>query len=108
MKIDAVNSQITMPNSGGQTAPVDKSTVQTAPAGSLDHKQVAKLAEKLNKDAETTNQQIRFAVYKDTHRVILEVVDKNTNNVVSTIPPEQILKMMASVDEELKVIDHKI
>jgi flagellar protein FlaG len=75
----------------------------------INFSQLNKAVDVLNKKAEQEeNYDVRFAMYKDTNRVIVQVVDKITNKVISTFPPEQILKMAEMVDQEFKVIDKKI
>lgn len=51
------------------------------------------------------NREVRFAIFDGTHRIMIEVVDKTTNQVVATFPPKQILKMAATMEQDL--IDQK-
>lgn len=107
MKIDRVSSSGTMQSAenvaDNNEANVEKSAAETSSF------QLSKAIELLNKKAdEKENYDVRFAMYKDTNRVIVQVVDKTTNEVITTYPPKQILKMAEMVEEEFKIIDKKI
>lgn len=113
MRINAVNSRdITL--TGGESkaafaAVSDQAAVNSTQTGDKDiDRRLAAAAERLNKAAAQTNRQIRFAVHKDTHRVMLEVVDSKTNKVLATFPPTQILDMIASLESDGKLLDKKI
>ncbi len=74
----------------------------------VDSIQLDKAVDALNDRAKKANYAVQFAVYKDTNRIIVQVVDKTNNQVVSTYPPKQILEMARMVDQEFKVLDKKI
>lgn len=59
-----------------------------------------KAVDDLNNVAETLNRAVRFAIYDGTHRIVVQVVDKQTNEVVATFPPKQILKMAATFNQD--------
>jgi len=110
MKIDMVNSSGTTQNAENRTSeeiskiPKDKGNLP----GEIDPSQLKDAVDKLNKKAEETNYDVRFALYKDLNRIIVQVVDKTTQEVVSTFPPKQILEMARMVDQEFKLLDKKI
>jgi len=107
MKIDRVSSSGTMQNSENIVDNAEMNKEKNAVE--INSFQLGKAVDILNKKAEQEeNYDVRFAMYKDTNRVIVQVVDKITNQVISTFPPEQILKMAEMVDQEFKVIDKKV
>ena len=59
-----------------------------------------KAVEKLNSDAEAKNRQVRFALHKETNRIMIEVVDSATKQIVATFPPKQILDMVAAFEQD--------
>jgi len=107
MKIDRVSSSGAVQNADNLT---DNAEINKADnTEQINSFQLGKAIDVLNKKAEEEkNYDVRFAMYKDTNRVIVQVVDKITNQVISTFPPEQILKMAEMVDQEFKIIDKKI
>ena len=102
MKIDVVNSTVAPVKPGQQLAVSVNviSVTDTKTAKSVVSPNLAKAVDKLNKEAETLNREVRFAIYTGTHRIMIEVVDKQTNQVVATFPPKQILQMAAAIDQE--------
>jgi flagellar protein FlaG len=110
MKIDMVNSSGTMRNIENRTSEEvlkiqkDKGNFP----GEVDPSQLKDAVDKLNQKAEEKNYDVQFAVYKDTNRIIVQVVDKTTKDVVSTFPPKQILELARVVDQEFKILDKKI
>ncbi len=111
MKIDAVNSPVMMQNVENRTNNEQVSTIKKDTdklPGEINSSKLQEAVDKLNKKSEETNYAVQFAVYKDTNRIIVQVVDKTTKEVVSTYPPKQILEMARMVDQEFKVLDKKI
>ncbi|AJQ26076.1 flagellar protein FlaG [Pelosinus fermentans] len=107
MKIDRVSSSGTMQNTDNMPDNVEMDKAKNA--AEVNSFQLSKAVDILNKKAEEEKKyDVRFAMYKDTNRVIVQVVDKITNQVISTYPPQQILKMAEMVEQELKIIDKKI
>jgi flagellar protein FlaG len=114
MKIDAVNSPRTMQpveNKANDATinKIDDATIsKTKDTDKIDSSKVIKAVDTLNTKAEEIKYDVRFAVNKEPHRIIIEVVDKSNNQVISTIPSKQILEMAAMVDEDFKLLDKKI
>ncbi|MDR3562381.1 MAG: flagellar protein FlaG [Negativicutes bacterium] len=104
----AVNGVSVADTKSGKVNPIavtDKQNGKATPVSVADTKNgddthLAKVVKNLNKEAETLNREVRFAIFDGTHRVMIEVVDKQTNQVVATFPPKQILKMAAAMDKE--------
>ncbi len=109
MKVNAVNSTVTPPNTEQKPAVAVNTgaTDESQKAAGANPAKLVEAVEKLNKDAEASNREVRFALYKDTHRIFVEVVDKNTKQVVATFPPKQILKMAESLEQEAKQVHNK-
>jgi uncharacterized FlaG/YvyC family protein len=104
MKIDAVNSAVAPLYTEQQQAAAAKAgaTVAAAPNATANTHpdRLVQAVEKLNNSAEAANRQVRFALYNQSRRIIVEVVDKKTDEVVATFPPEQILKMAEAIEQE--------
>lgn len=77
-------------------------TQVTPPVDNLSDSTAAELdsvVEDLNKTVEALNKGLEFKVHEDTKRVIVTVVNKDTDEVIREIPPEKILDMMAKINE---------
>ncbi|SFL44989.1 flagellar protein FlaG [Pelosinus propionicus] len=106
MKIDRVNSVEAVQTIEKKIDSVKAS--ETKSADEIDVSQLDKAIDTLNKKAEKNHYDVRFSVYKDSNRIVIEVVDKTNDQVISTFPPKQILEMALMVDKEFKVLDKKI
>ena len=103
MKIDAISSAPASFVADSQTPAAVKAGATDEPKnGDKKTARLIKSVEILNDNAEANERQIRFAFYKDTHRIFVEVVDKETNQVVVTYPPEQILQMAEALQQQSK------
>jgi len=54
----------------------------------------AEIAKSMNEIASVFNTSLSFFVDKPTGKTVIRVMDKNTNQVVRQIPPEQMLKLI--------------
>lgn len=51
---------------------------------------------------------LEFSIHDETKQIIVEVIDRNTKEVVREIPPEKVLDMMAQLEEYMGLfIDEK-
>jgi flagellar protein FlaG len=80
------------------------STVQPAPASSeitADQRQIVQAVKALNatemfgEDSELT-----FVLDRETHRPLVRIIDKKTNEVIRQIPPEYALRMAEYLEIE--------
>ena len=68
-----------------------------------------KSAEGMNKFLELNFTSLKFQVHEDLDRLFVEIVDKNTQEVVREIPPKEFLDMVASMlDFVGLLVDKKI
>lgn len=102
MQVSAVNSG---PGNLKQEQPAAAvkagATGEAKTAEDLELGKVKKAVEFLNENAEANSRQTRFALYGDTQRIYVEVVDKDTNQVVATYPPKQILQMAEALQKQV-------
>ena len=59
------------------------------------------IADKL---AKAFNRGIKFQVHEQTEEIYVEIIDKDTGEVIKQIPPEEMLRIAASVQEFLGLI----
>lgn len=106
MNIDRVNSLGTTQTPENKENKVEDN--KTKNVETVDSLQLEKAVDALNDKAKEKNYAVQFAIYKDTNRIIVQVVDKTNKQVISTFPPKQILEMARMVDKEFKVLDKRI
>lgn len=63
--------------------------------------------EKLNKTAKLFNRFLKFSIHEATNRTMISVIDTNTNKVIREIPGEEVLDMVAKMQEYLGMIFDK-
>lgn len=74
-----------------------------------DTKNVKQAVDKLNKTARIFNKRFHFSIHEATHRVMVQVIDTETNKVINEFPPKKVLDLIASVEDLLGlVVDKKI
>lgn len=69
---------------GGETHPVDRNDLAAA-------------VDILNQAVKPVDQGLRFRLHEDTKILQVEVVNRQTNEVIRTIPPDEILDLMARI-----------
>lgn len=52
---------------------------------------------KMNQAAETFNVGLRFRTHEATERIIVQVINRDSQEVVREIPPERVLNMVAQI-----------
>lgn len=55
--------------------------------------------EKLNKTFQLYNKHLKFSVHKESGRVMVQVIDNATGEVIREIPPKKILDMLAKIQQ---------
>jgi len=66
------------------------------------------LAEKMNAAAELFNKAVEFKVFEG-NRIIIRVIDKTTDEVITEFPPERLLEALRSMERSLGLlIDEKV
>ena len=54
---------------------------------------------KLRKAGDLFNRRLDFQVDKDTQRIVVKVIDTETDKVIKEIPPEQLVQLAAKIQE---------
>lgn len=63
----------------------------------------------LNAAFKYVNERLEFSVHEETNRIMVKVYDKDTDEVLREIPPEQILDMVAEMQKFVGLfVDKKV
>lgn len=65
----------------------------------IDPEVFAKIVDELKKDFHVFNTAISFTVDKDTGDTIIQILDRETNEVIRQIPPNEMLRLAARLSE---------
>lgn len=60
---------------------------------------VQEAVDDINKVLHYLNERLEFSVHEETNRIIVRVLDRETEEVLREIPPEQILDLVAKLQE---------
>ncbi len=93
-----------------QKAQLAKESVEKTPKEKFSQKKeenVDEAVDKLNKAAQVFDRSIRFQVHKKTNRTMVSVVDTTTDKVIRQIPNEEVLNLVAKMDDYMGLIFDK-
>ncbi|SDH64436.1 flagellar protein FlaG [Alteribacillus bidgolensis] len=75
----------------------------------LDPKELQEQADGMNKMLEASYTDLKFNVHEDLDRIYVQVLERETEEVVREIPPEKFLDMVASMLEQVGIlVDEKV
>ncbi|MCP4726112.1 MAG: flagellar protein FlaG [bacterium] len=75
----------------------------------IDTDVLEKIAEELNEDFRIFNATISFSVDKDTGTTVVRIFDRDTEEVIRVIPPEELLSLAAKLTDIIgRLVDKKI
>ena len=97
---DTVNVQTSQPQAASQTQTL-------AEQQSAENEKLKKAIEKMNE--QLPHSEAKFGIHEATNRVMIKLVDKDTQEVIKEIPPEKTLDMLAKSMEIAGVlVDQKL
>ncbi len=70
------------------------------PLGEWDGSNIEQLDEailQMNQAAQALNVELRFSIHEGTDRIMVQVVDKQSQEVIREMPPERVLNMVAQI-----------
>lgn len=70
-----------------------------APAEEPSRHEVSNAVEGMNAFLGSANSHIQFAMHEGSHRMMVEVIDNQTQQVVKTIPSKELLDLAAKIGE---------
>ncbi|MGB9744518.1 MAG: flagellar protein FlaG [Desulfurella sp.] len=74
---------------------------------SLSKNDVKQLVQKLNDSISSLNDSVKFSYSEDAKGLIVKVIDSKTGQVIRQIPPEELIKLEASLAQSIGIIFNK-
>jgi flagellar protein FlaG len=68
-------------------------------------RQLLQAAKSVNESGVLGQNQLEFLLDRQTHRAVIRVVDRTTQQVISQIPPEYVLRLAQDLGSSAKVIE---
>ena len=59
--------------------------------------------QQMNRAAEAFNVELRFSIHEGTERVMVQVLNKQSQEIIREIPPERVLNMVAQIQDMIGV-----
>lgn len=79
---------------------IEKNNVHT-------NEQLQEALDSINAQLESMDHSIRFSINKDLKDVVVEIVDRDTGDIIRQIPPEGLIKLRTHLNEMAGVILHE-
>lgn len=76
----------------------------TVPDMKFTKENVEQIVDTLNSAARSVNQRVAFSYNEGTKRVIMKVVDSDTNEIVREIPPKEMIRFLEKMHELIGMI----
>lgn len=73
----------------------------------VDKKELDKAIERLNKFLETDNVSVEYSIHPQFKDIMIKIVDKETGNTITEVPPKKILDMVAKMCQLAGIIFDK-
>lgn len=102
----AVQSVDKGPHAGRELAP-EPPRKETKNGEEPEQMEVQEAVEALNNSIEYINRRLRFTIHEDTQRVMVRVVNLETDEVIKEIPPEEVLDTVARIREMIGLLIDK-
>ncbi len=89
---------------GSSQGQAGREALQNSHRGGVSKKAVQEHVDQLNQTLRTFDKRFAFRVHEGTNRVIVTVLDVETEEVLREIPPEKILDIVAQIDQMVGII----
>jgi len=71
---------------------------------SLNKNDVEKAIKRLKQSADIFNRRLDFSIDEKTNRLVVKVIDTKTDKIIKEIPPEQLLRLAAKIQEMIGLL----
>lgn len=109
MKISAVSALPSLAHQGAspdQSPQFRASAAAAATPGAVGTTEIRRAVDQLNQQMAAARQDVRYHIHDKTHRLIIQIVDRQTNAVIEEVPPSKILDMVAAFTAQ--AVDKKV
>ncbi|UWG98310.1 flagellar protein FlaG [Dehalobacter sp. DCM] len=88
---------------------VDKKENASAAKEDVPREEVEQAAEKMNRLLGLINKRMKFEIHDKTNRVMVKIIDEDSGEVLSEVPPKKLLDMLSSLDDFVGLlVDEKV
>ena len=88
---------------------IDKKKDVPSAREEVPREEVEKAAEKLNSLIGLLDKKMKFEVHEKTNRIMVKIIDQDTGDILTEVPPKKLLDMVSSILEQVGlIIDNKV
>lgn len=88
---------------------VDQKENVTSAREEVPREEVEKAADKMNRLMGLFNKKLKFEIHEKSNRIVVKVIDQDSGEILSEIPPEKVIEMIDSVQESVGLlVDKKV
>lgn len=80
------------------------SAEQKSPARELSDKEIAEVVDRLNSGVRDIHERLSFSYHEKTHRIVVKVLNRDTNEVIREIPPREAIKLLEHIQDFLGLL----
>ena len=103
-----LNSSLTAINTASSFSENNTESMKKTDGGEQENKNFSKQAKNLiesaNKEVKLYNKSIKFSIHEETNKIMVKIIDNQTDEVIKEIPSEKILDMVAKLCEMVGIL----
>ncbi len=88
----------------GNTSKVDRMQEVSSNRDNATTEKLQRIARAMKKYVESIQRDLRIEIDKETDTVVIQVISKNDGKVIRQVPPEELLKIAAKIEEMIGVL----
>ena len=66
--------------------------------------EIKRTVDELNRLSGNFNEKVQFGYYENTNRIVVKIIDKDTNEVVSEIPSKYSIRLLEHIQESIGLL----
>lgn len=82
----------------------EKPDVENFRREDLSPEEIKRTVAELNRLSGNFNEKVQFGYHENTNRIVIKIIDKDTNEVVSEIPSKYTLRLLEHIQENIGLI----
>jgi len=80
------------------------SAAQKNPTREFSNQEIAEVVDRLNSGVRDMHERLSFSYHEKTHRIVVRVLNRDTNEVIREIPPREAIKLLEHIQDFLGMI----
>lgn len=82
----------------------EKPEAETVRRDELSPEEIKRTVDELNRLSGNFNEKVQFGYHENSNRIVVKIIDKDTNEVVSEIPSKYSLRLLEHIQESIGLL----